>query len=104
MLFLSYFLSTFSCRYREKKGLIHLALCDSLDTPTVIKHIRELITNSNTYMNAQSSPTPNAKLLENIAQYVSYLLKVFGVINTNESIGFPVETGQTGNTVRCNDC
>ena len=55
-------------------------------------------------MNAQSLTTPNAKLLENIAQYVTYLLKVFGVINTSESIGFPVETGQTGNTVRCNDC
>lgn len=52
-------------------------------------------------MNTQSETTPNAKLLENIAQYVTYLLKVFGVITTSDqqAIGFPVESGQTGNTV-----
>lgn len=88
-----------SFRYHEKRSLIHAALCDSIDTPTVIKLVRELITISNTYMNATSEATPNAKLLGNIAGYITYLMKVFGVINSNEAIGFPMETGQSGNTV-----
>ena len=90
--------SFLSARYHEKRSLIHAALCDSIDTPTVVKHIRELLTISNTYMNPQSpGATPNAKLLENIAQYITYLLRVFGVINSSDqSVGFPVESGQTG--------
>ena len=51
-------------------------------------------------MNVQSETTPNAKLLANIARYITYLMKVFGVINTDETIGFPMEGGQTANTVR----
>lgn len=90
-------------RYHERRGLIHMALCDSVDTPTVMRLIREIITFSNTYMNDPALTTPNAKLLESIAQYVTYLLKVFGVINTNEPIGFPQQTnGQTANTVSLN--
>ena len=50
-------------------------------------------------MNATSETTPDAKLLGNIAGYITYLMKVFGVINSEEAIGFPMESGQSGNTV-----
>ena len=77
--------------FDEKKEAIHIALCgtcscymfiscifimveDSVDTPTVLHHMRALVTLSNSYIS--ECKAPNVCLLIQIAKYLTYLLKV----------------------------
>ncbi|VDN57754.1 unnamed protein product [Dracunculus medinensis] len=76
------------------KSAVNTALCDSIDTRTVIEKIRELIAIGNAYINEMEKEKfiPNCLLLRNIANYITWLLKVFGAIPPNVDIGFPIET------------
>lgn len=47
---------------------------DSVDTPTVLHHMRALVTLSNSYIS--ECKAPNVCLLIQIAKYLTYLLKV----------------------------
>jgi len=75
------------------KSDIHEALCDSIDTRTVIEKMRELINSSNIYIKEKSSTKslPNAQLLKTIAEYLTSLLKMFGVIPEQTQLGYPSE-------------
>lgn len=75
--------------FQEKKEAIHVAMCDSVDTPTVLHHMRALVTVSNNYIS--DCQTPNVCLLTQIAKYLTWLLKVFGVCKENDGIGFPLD-------------
>ena len=48
---------------------------DSVDTPTVIRQMRELVGVSNSYISAKDSNS-DVILLGNIAKYLMYLFKV----------------------------
>ncbi|CAG8574782.1 303_t:CDS:10 [Dentiscutata erythropus] len=74
---------------REKQSAVHKALCDSLNTPTVMSEIMELINKTNIYVSAGRNNI-NMVVLENIAKYVTNMLKIFGVIGntSSEDIGF----------------
>ena len=66
--------------------------------------LRELVGTCNVYI-AESSPAANARLLQTVAQYVTHMLKVFGVVPSDDSIGFPLQqatgaTDQVGALVR----
>lgn len=62
--------------------------------------MRELVSLSNTYID-ETGTAGNAQLLGDIAQYLTYLLKVFGVIPHSTGIGFPIqEEGEGANIVR----
>lgn len=75
--------------FHEKKTAIHRALCDSINTPAAMKEITNLISTSNTYMNSfYNSPDYNHVLVKDIAGYITNLLKIFGVIETDEAVGF----------------
>lgn len=65
---------------------------DSVDTPSVMRLMRELVLHANVYLSEVSEP--NAKLLGNIAQYLAYLLQVFGVIPQERALGFSSSRGQ----------
>lgn len=65
---------------------------DSIDTPNVMKHLRELVSRSNVYM-TEADP-PNTHLLENVALYVTKMLQVFGAVPSPRGIGYPVESQQ----------
>ncbi|KAK6102952.1 cysteine--tRNA ligase [Brugia pahangi] len=76
------------------KTEINVALCDSVDTRTVVEKLRELIAIGNAYfieMEKKEDSVPNCLLLRNIALYMTSLLKIFGVIPQNVEIGFPIE-------------
>uniref|UniRef100_A0A915PWB8 Cysteine--tRNA ligase, cytoplasmic n=1 Tax=Setaria digitata TaxID=48799 RepID=A0A915PWB8_9BILA len=76
------------------KTTINIALCDSIDTRTVIEKLRELIAIGNAYINEmekRENKGPNCLLLRSIALYMTWLLKVFGVVPQNTDIGFPLE-------------
>lgn len=74
--------------FSNAQSSVHDALCDSIDTPTVMRHLRGLVSACNVYVDEGSS---NVHLLETISLYVTKMLKIFGAIPSNMSIGFPVE-------------
>ncbi|VDO77455.1 unnamed protein product [Heligmosomoides polygyrus] len=74
------------------KREVHEAMCDSVDTRTVIEKLRELIGVGNAYINdKKEGQIPNSLLLRNIAAYMTDLFAVFGVIPKAGEIGFPME-------------
>ena len=87
-------------RYADKQAAIHAALCDSLDTPSVMRHLKELIYQCNIYLDQGHS---NTRLLGTITNYVTSLLRMFGVF------GQQVESAQQdlvnlSNTFYLKDC
>ncbi|XP_006134961.2 cysteine--tRNA ligase, cytoplasmic isoform X2 [Pelodiscus sinensis] len=78
--------------FYDKKAAIHEALCDNIDTRTVLEEMRSLVSQSNSYIAAKKTARqmPNRLLLENISSYLSQMLKIFGAIESDEAIGFPV--------------
>ena len=71
---------------------------DSIDTLAVMKILRDVISACNVYMSQGGSSPSNARLVDSIAHYVTYVLSVFGVIPLDSGIGFPVE-GESGANV-----
>ncbi|KAJ8343207.1 hypothetical protein SKAU_G00305360, partial [Synaphobranchus kaupii] len=85
--------------FYERKAAVHEALCDNIDTRTVLDEIRALVGQSNTYMASRkaSKAPPNRMLLKSIGTYLTDMLKIFGAIEGSEPIGFPV--GGNGQSV-----
>ncbi|VDP09540.1 unnamed protein product [Soboliphyme baturini] len=81
-----------------KQG-IHEALCNSIDTFSVIQMLRNIISDVNVYITkcAFEVVTPNCPLLRDIAIYVTRMLKIFGVISGDDEIGFS-DSNDKGNT------
>lgn len=73
--------------FRRTKQMIHEALCDNIDTRTVLEKIRECISSCNIYM---TKNTNDIYLLKTIAIYITDLMRIFGAIEENDLIGFPV--------------
>ncbi|XP_011785503.1 PREDICTED: cysteine--tRNA ligase, cytoplasmic isoform X2 [Colobus angolensis palliatus] len=84
--------------FYDKKTAIHEALCDNVDTRTVMEEMRALVSQCNLYMAARKAvrKRPNRALLENIALYLTHMLKIFGAIEEESSLGFPVGGSGTG--------
>lgn len=78
--------------FYDKKTAVHEALCDNIDTRTVMEEMRALVSQCNLYMAARKAARrrPNRALLENIAMYLTHMLKIFGAIEEENPLGFPV--------------
>ncbi|XP_074086922.1 cysteine--tRNA ligase, cytoplasmic isoform X2 [Macrotis lagotis] len=76
----------------DKKRLIHEALCDNIDTRTVLEEMRSLVSQSNLYIAARKAARrpPNRGLLASVSTYLTHMLKIFGAIEGEETLGFPV--------------
>ena len=70
----------------ECQTAVHNALADNFDTPTVMKLLKSVLSDSYTYLSAQKQP--NVRLLSQVAVYVTKILSVFGVVPNSEMIGF----------------
>ncbi|XP_014218904.1 cysteine--tRNA ligase, cytoplasmic [Copidosoma floridanum] len=77
-------------KFYTAKDDIHNALCDNIDTRTVLEKVRELVTSCNIYV--KDCQNPNTLLLRDIAVYITRLFTTFGAIKTHDSIGFPLES------------
>lgn len=78
-------------KFSETKQKIHSALCDSIDTRTALEAIRELISDSNVYVNSNhaTKSVPNCLILRQIAIYLTDLFRIFGLMQDSSSeIGF----------------
>uniref|UniRef100_A0A671FU84 Cysteine--tRNA ligase, cytoplasmic n=1 Tax=Rhinolophus ferrumequinum TaxID=59479 RepID=A0A671FU84_RHIFE len=78
--------------FYSKKAAVHAALCDNVDTRTVLEEMRALVSQCNLYMAARKAARrrPNRALLETVALYLTHMLKIFGAIEEESSLGFPV--------------
>ncbi|XP_068116763.1 cysteine--tRNA ligase, cytoplasmic isoform X2 [Hyperolius riggenbachi] len=78
--------------FYNKKAAVHAALCDNIDTRTVMEEMRSLVSLSNSYIASKKAAKqpPNRMLLESISTYLTRMLKIFGAIEGEEPIGFPV--------------
>uniref|UniRef100_A0A915JLD0 Cysteine--tRNA ligase, cytoplasmic n=1 Tax=Romanomermis culicivorax TaxID=13658 RepID=A0A915JLD0_ROMCU len=68
-------------KFYEAKSKIREALCDSIDTKSTMEIIRELISQTNIYVCKKNSQHEqfNICLVKNIADYISSLMKIFGI-------------------------
>ncbi|XP_043308046.1 cysteine--tRNA ligase, cytoplasmic isoform X2 [Cervus canadensis] len=78
--------------FYKKKAAVHQALCDNIDTRTVLEEMRALVGQCNLYMAARKAARrrPHRVLLESIAHYLTHMLKIFGAIEEESSLGFPI--------------
>ncbi|KAL9955644.1 hypothetical protein ACROYT_G036997 [Oculina patagonica] len=79
-------------KFMAKKAAVHDALCDSIDTPTALRQMQELVKQANIYISSkkEKKESPNHDLLEGVAKYLTQMLKIFGAIDEEQAIGFPV--------------
>ncbi|CAG8532574.1 10507_t:CDS:10, partial [Ambispora leptoticha] len=80
---------------QEKQEAVHNALCDSINTPTALAEIMDLVSKTNIYLSSKRGYT-NIHVIEKIAKYATKILRVFGLCEntTDEAIGFGVTEQQ----------
>ncbi|KAL8426889.1 hypothetical protein Efla_002497 [Eimeria flavescens] len=72
---------------RETKKKVRQALLDNFDTPEALVSLQHLVSHTNTYLNTIS--TVKAPLLKEVATYVMYMLRVFGILTgSDESLNY----------------
>uniref|UniRef100_A0A8D0GCU1 Cysteine--tRNA ligase, cytoplasmic n=1 Tax=Sphenodon punctatus TaxID=8508 RepID=A0A8D0GCU1_SPHPU len=78
--------------FYDKKTAVHEALCDNIDTHTALEEMRSLVSQCNSYIAAKKAAkeVPKRLLLINISTYLTQMLKIFGAIESDEIVGFPV--------------
>jgi len=64
--------------FYERKSAVHEALCDNVDTRSVLEEMRSLVSQSNSYIAGRKGAKllPNRMLLDSIAVYLTAMLKV----------------------------
>ncbi|XP_022083673.1 cysteine--tRNA ligase, cytoplasmic-like [Acanthaster planci] len=85
-------------QFQTCRSKVNEALCDSIDTKTAMESMRALIGQCNVYIQDRRTvkATPNRMLLQNAAVFITKMLRVFGAIEGDEPIGFPL-SGATQN-------
>ena len=73
-----------------------------MDTRGALDAIRDLVGHCNIYIRDKrvSKQECNCLLLRDIAAYITWLLRVFGAIPTEEYIGFPIAESEGAMNVR----
>lgn len=65
----------------EAQKKVDLAMCDSFDTPSVLKAVQELIGQTRQYIQSVTRTRPlSTLLLREVGVYITRLFKIFGVI------------------------
>lgn len=67
-----------SSSFYDRKSAVHEALCDNVDTRTVMEEMRLLVSQSNSYVASRKSERlrPNRLLVESVAVYLTDMLRV----------------------------
>eukprot|EP00730_Choanoeca_flexa_P002195 TRINITY_DN10948_c0_g1_i1.p1 TRINITY_DN10948_c0_g1~~TRINITY_DN10948_c0_g1_i1.p1 ORF type:complete len:606 (+),score=150.26 TRINITY_DN10948_c0_g1_i1:19-1836(+) len=75
----------------------HLALCDNFDTATVMNVLRELVSSYNVYVKEAEAAkrSPHGPACQQLAEYMTQMLKMFGLFADDDAIGFPVTNTAT---------
>lgn len=73
---------------------VHSALLDNFKTFDVIQHLVDLVQECNKYLTAEAKP--KNLLVKKVAIYVTKILRIFGVVQGNDSIGFGEAASEGG--------
>nr|CAG4641519.1 EOG090X02DZ [Eurycercus lamellatus] len=79
-------------KFIELKNRVRTALCDNIDTKTALEAVKNLISACNKYL-AQLKQSANRVLIKNVGEYVTRLFQIFGVIEGQQALGFPSDSG-----------
>uniref|UniRef100_A0A7S3PD35 cysteine--tRNA ligase n=2 Tax=Aplanochytrium stocchinoi TaxID=215587 RepID=A0A7S3PD35_9STRA len=74
---------------------VHNALLDNFDTRTAVLSMINLVAEANKYLQ-EVGDKPAVLLIRKIAVYSTQMLKVFGVIQGTDDLGFPLTDGAPG--------
>jgi cysteinyl-tRNA synthetase len=74
---------------------VHASLLDNMKTFDVIQHLVDLVQECNKYVSNESKP--KNLVVQKVAIYVTKILRIFGVVQGNDVIGF-AESGGDGGT------
>lgn len=79
---------------------VHAALCDNIDTRSVMESIRELVSSGNSYImeKAKGNQSNNRALLKNIGVYITRMFDILGLISKPEEVGLSSSAEGSGNT------
>lgn len=78
------------------QGKVHASLQDNFKTYEAIQHLVDLIQECNKYLTSEAKP--KNLLIQKIAQYVTKILRVFGVVQGSDTIGFGESGSGEGTT------
>ncbi|KOG96928.1 cysteine--tRNA ligase DI49_4500 [Saccharomyces eubayanus] len=73
--------------FTENESKVHLAFCDNLSTPVVLKTLSELVTKSNTYISTAGSALKIEPLIA-ICNYVTRILRIIGFPSRSDNLGW----------------
>lgn len=80
---------------------VHKALCDNIDTRSVLEAIKTLVTQGNSYIEKKRGSAEgegvNRMILKNTAVYITKIFDVLGLITKPEDVGFPSGSGEGAN-------
>jgi cysteinyl-tRNA synthetase len=82
-------------RFVKAKNRVRQALCDNIDTKTSLEAIKSLISDCNKYL-ARMKRSANRVLIKSVAEYVTRLFQIFGVIEGKQTLGFPSTESSAG--------
>jgi len=78
----------------EIQQKVHLSLLDNFKTYEVIQHLVDLVQECNKYLTAESKP--KNLMVQKVAIYVNKILRILGVVQGSDTIGFGEATGEGG--------
>nr|CAG4636836.1 EOG090X02DZ [Ceriodaphnia reticulata] len=82
-------------RFVEMKLRVREALCDNIDTKTSLEAVKSMISTCNKYL-AQQKQSANRVLIKNVAEYITRLFQIYGVIEDKQNLGFPSDASGAG--------
>lgn len=88
-----------ACRYYDAQHAFRVALCDSFNTPEAINVLRDVVSKVNVYVNSRGSKDTNVELVVLLTQWVSRMLRMFGLGEGGAAegeIGWGQEVGEGG--------
>lgn len=62
----------------DTKDKVHEALCDNVDTRTVLEAIKDLVIAGNGYLQDKTIKTPNGRVLKTITEYITDIFQILG--------------------------
>ncbi len=78
----------------ESQKKVHASLLDNFKTYDVVQHLVDLVQECNKYLAAEAKP--KNLLVQKVAIYVTKILRIFGVVQGNDIIGFNEAAGEGG--------
>ena len=76
----------------DTQSKVHAAFCDNFDTPSAINALTALVTECNNYLARPPPAAPAVYLLQKAGVYITQILKMLGVAEGSDEIGFPVSS------------